>query len=305
MKLHFAKRKKKAAPDQDILSDRARGALYRRTWRNWFFLSGVLVLTTIGLASSIPPLMSEGIARFWPWGKTDLVLLVGLSLVVLAFVGYLTQQQRVVLLVHKRLQQFKEDYEKRMEQHTARLYALANISHIMGTETDLESLFQSITRICAETFDCHRVSLMLLDNERNDLVVRSVCGQYDVNMLDVRVKVGEGIAGWAAAHRTPLLLTNPEDYDKYPDLKFTNRSLTSTMVVPIFVRDELVGVINVASKSLGASYDGNDIRALQVFAENAGVCIRHAEQVSWLRHLIPNLENAPAKKQRRSYSIDG
>ena len=305
MKVHTAEKKKRATPDRDILGDDARGALYRRTWRNWFFLSGVLILTTIGLASSIPPLLNERITRFWPWGKTDLVLLVGLSLTVLAFVGYLTQQQRVVLLVHKRLQQFKEDYGKQMEQHTERLYALANISHIMGTETDLQSIFQSITRICAETFDCHRASLMLLDKEQKDLVVRSVYGQYDTNMLDTRQKVGEGIAGWAAAHRTPLLLTGPDDYDKYPDLKFTNRSLTATMVVPIFVRDELVGVINVASKSLGASYDGNDMRALQVFAENAGMCIRHAEQVHWLRQMIPNLENAPPKRKRASYSIDG
>jgi transcriptional regulator with GAF, ATPase, and Fis domain len=270
-------------------------AIYRRTWRNWFFLSGVLILTTIGLASASPPLLSERITRFWPWGKTDFVLLAGLSLTVLAFIGYLTQQQRVVLLVHERLQRLREEYNLKIESHTARLYALSSISHIMGVETDPESIFRSITRICAETFDCHRASLMLLDEEHNELVVRSVCGQSDVNILDKHQKVGEGIAGWAALHRTSLLLGGTDDYDKLPELKFTNRSLTSTMVVPIFVRDELVGVINVASKSLDTAYDANDLHALQIFAENAGICIRHTEQIRWLRRMNPNLDHEPQR----------
>ena len=46
------------------------GKLYRSTWRNWFFLACVLLLTIIGLASAIPPLLSDRIVNPWPWIKT-------------------------------------------------------------------------------------------------------------------------------------------------------------------------------------------------------------------------------------------
>jgi putative methionine-R-sulfoxide reductase with GAF domain len=291
-------------PAEKDFAIRERNALYRRTWRNWFLLAGVLIITTIGLATSIPPLLTEEIVRFWPWVKTDFVLVVGLSLTVLAFVGYLTQQQRDVLRMHKKLQQFKEDYQGRMQQHTARLYALSSISRIMSTENHLQSIFQSITRVCAETFACHRASLMLVDEENNELVVRSVCGQYDTKMLDMRQKVGEGIAGWAAAHGESILLSNPGDSRNYPDLTFNDPSLVSTMVVPIFVREGLVGVINITSQSSQITYDGEDLHALQIFAENAGVCIKHAEHVHWLKQMIPRHVDGPKKKKRASYVVD-
>jgi putative methionine-R-sulfoxide reductase with GAF domain len=264
--------------------------LYRHTWRNWFLLSGVLVLTSIGLASAIPPLLSERHFNPWPWMKTDLVLLVGLSLTVLIFVGYLTQQQRIAMRMHKRFLAIQEGYEQRLVRHTSRMYALASVSRIMSVENDLKSILQSITNICAETFSCHRSSLMLLDAQKNELVVRSVSGHSDLKMIDMRQKVGEGIAGWAAAHREPILLRDAGDCSKYPDLKFNYPSLTSTMVVPILLRDEIVGVINVTSNSPEITYDNDDLRAFQVFAENAGACIRHAEHVHWLKQMIPHLK---------------
>lgn len=280
-----------------------RDIIYRHTWRNWFLLAGVLVLTSIGLASAIPPLLSERHFNPWPWMKTDLVLLVGLSLTVLIFVAYMTQQQRVAMRMHKRFLTLQERYEQRLVRHTERMYALASVSNIMSAETDVRSILQSITNICAETFNCHRSSLMLLDAQKNELVVRSVSGHSDLNMIDMRQKVGEGIAGWSAAHREPILLRDAGDCVRYPDLKFNYPSLTSTMVVPILLRDEIVGVINVTSNSPDIAYDDDDLRAFQVFAGNAGACIRHAEHVNWLKQMIPHLKK-PMQTTRRSRFAD-
>ena len=277
---------------------RRQGHPLRHTWRNWFLLSGVLVLTSIGLASAIPPLLSERHFNPWPWMKTDLVLLVGLSLTVLIFVAYLTQQQRIAMRMHKRFMALQEGYEQRLVRHTSRMYALASMSSIMSVETDIRSILQSITNICAETFSCHRSSLMLLDAQKNELVVRSVSGHSDLNMIDMRQKVGEGIAGWAAAHREPILLRDAARLRAIPDLKFNYPSLTSTMVVPILLRDEIVGVINAASNSPDITYDDDDLRAFQVFAENAGACIRHAEHVNWLKQMIPHLKK-PFQEPKR------
>lgn len=174
---------------------------------------------------------------------------------------------------------------------------LASVSRIMSAETDLRSILQSITNICAETFSCHRSSLIPLDAPKNELVVRSVSGHSDLNMIEMRQK---GISGWVAAHRAPILLRDAGDCARYPDLKFNYPSLTSTMVVPILLRDDIVGVINATSDSLDISHDDDDLRAFQVFAENAGACIRHAEHVNWLKQMVPHLRKPiqDAKRER-------
>lgn len=263
--------------------------LHRRTWRNWFFLAGVLILTTIGLATAIPPLLSERLVNPWPWVKTDLVLIIGLSLTVLVFIAYMTQQQRQVMHLHQRLENMQEQSDLRLRQNADRIFALTSMSRIMGVETDLQKIFNAITKICAETFQADRTSLMLREENSDYLIVESVCGRSSDEIIYIPRRIGEGISGWVAKNRMPLLLNSPADYEAYPDLEFNDREINSAMVVPIIVRDELVGVINVSSWSSEVEYESEDVRALQILADNAGVCIRHTEHINWIKKIAPKL----------------
>lgn len=275
----------------------ANSLLYRSVWRNWVLLAAVSMITICGLATAIPPLLTGRVVNPWPWMKTDLVLLVGLSLTVLAFAGYLAQQQRHVIRIHSELQAIKEQSDRRMQQHAHRLIALTRISHIISVENDLQSIFDQITKMCVETFSCYRASLMLFETETDEIVVRSVSGHSDVTILNMRQRLGEGIAGYAAQHREPILLSGPDDYGRYPGLEYKDPTLTSAMVVPIIVRDELVGVINVSSRSADVVYVREDLLALQGFASSAGACIRHTEHVNWMRKMVPHLSKTPSSAQ--------
>jgi putative methionine-R-sulfoxide reductase with GAF domain len=274
--------------------------LYRSIWHNWFLLATVLVLILSGLTTAIPPLLGGRTANPWPWAKTDLVLLVGLSITVLVFVGYLAQEQRQIIRIHGEMQAMRDDADRRMQQHAARLRALTRISRIISIETDLQSIFDRITKLCVETFSCHRASLMLFEEESRELVVRSVCGHSEIEILNMRQRLGEGIAGYAAQHREPLLLSGPADYARHPGLEYKDPSLTSAMVVPIIVRDELVGVLNVSSRLPEVIYEAEDLVALEGLSSSAGICIRHTEHVNWMRRMVPHLSNVQAAGQTPS-----
>lgn len=97
-------------------------------WRNWIFLSTVLFIAIAGLTTAIPPLLSGRVSSPWPWVKTDLVLIVGLSVVVLAFIGYLTQQQRKVNKMRRAVHELIEYQGERFKRDNARLRALLSVS---------------------------------------------------------------------------------------------------------------------------------------------------------------------------------
>lgn len=273
--------------------------LERHSWRNWYLLAAAALMTTTGLATAIPPLLSERIANPWPWVKTDLVLLFGLSLMVLIFVCYLTQQQRHVASVLRHLRQLQDEKSERISQNNARTYALLNVSQIMGAETDLQSIFDTITKMCMKAFNCHRASLMLVDKETQELVVRSVGDLSSKEIIGMRQKIGEGIAGWATTHRKALFLGDPSDFKDYPGLgEGKNPSVQSAMVVPIILRDDVVGVLNVSTNSPDIKCDEEDLTALQVFARNAGACIRHKEHVDWLKLVVNKLREKNPSAER-------
>ena len=266
-----------------------RSNFYRRTWRNWALLAGVMFVTSLGLAIAIPPLLGGRITNPWPWLNTDLALIIGLCVVLVFFVAYMTQQQRRVLSIHKQLKQLQRETEDRIRLYTTRIYALSSVGHMMGSVSNLQSIFDYITEMCGQTFSSSRASLMLYEEGSGELVVRSVSDQDRQDLLDKRQKVGEGIAGWVARNKKALLLGDSGDAEYYPDLELKDDSILSAMVVPIVARDELVGVLNVSSRSKDVTYGEEDLLALQVFAENAGVCIRHNEQANLLRQMVPTL----------------
>ena len=148
-----------ASPQKD-LPELDIGSLQRHSWRNWILLVAIAVASTAGLIIALPPLLNERIVEPWPWVNTDMTLLVGLSLIVLVFIGYLTQQQMRVSAALRYLQKLQEEKAEQIHQNNVRAYALLNVSHIMGSETDLQSIFDTITRMCVEAFMCRRASLI-------------------------------------------------------------------------------------------------------------------------------------------------
>jgi two-component system sensor histidine kinase KdpD len=256
--------------------------------RSWVLLVGICVASTLGLAAVVLPLLEQRLDNPWPWHHTQRFLLLAFPVTVLAAILYLTDQQRRATAIHRELLRQRERETERAERRSARLTALLNVSHIMGSEVSLQNVFDAVTKLCRETFACEQVSLMLVDKEAQELVVRSASGHREPEkVLGTRQKLGEGVAGRVAADGEPVLLgPGTPDPARFQALRRQQQFLTAAMVVPIRVRDELVGILNVASNSTAVVFDDEDLQSLRVFAENVGACIRHAEQAEWMRQLI-------------------
>jgi transcriptional regulator with GAF, ATPase, and Fis domain len=264
-------------------------------WRNWLQLSGMTLVVVVGLVVTLRSQLESQISRVWPWGNTQVVLLVGLSLLVLTFVAYLTHQQRVVTRTRAKLLRVQQEAQADAERSYRRLVALAKVSHIMGVETEQQAVFSHITKMCVEHFEAERASLMLHEPATEELVVRAASGTGDMpEVVGARKKVGEGISGWVALHGRPLVL-GPSTDPMVEEITGTPGStITASMIVPITLREDLIGVINVSSRSGDAHYDEQDLRTLEVFADNVGACIRHAEHVKWLRSTVEKLRQTMA-----------
>lgn len=271
----------------------------RQLVRNWYLLAAITVVSTLGLAVAIAPLLSARIADVWPWANTDIVLLAGLALCIGLLVWHLTAQQRRVLEIRRHIERMQEDVQTRRRQQSARLHALLNVSRMMGAVTDPEKMFKGITNTCIEIFECQQASLMLVDKEHRTLLVRAATGHLEGEKVSSASQaISDGIAGWVASHRRPLILSPDTDMSKYPGLELRSLDLTAAMVVPIVTRDELVGVLNISSRVPDVEYTDDDVRALEVFAENAGACIRHMERAEWMRQVIEKQQSAGAAEHR-------
>jgi signal transduction histidine kinase len=87
--------------------------LDRRAWNNWLRLAFTAVLSILGLAVGAVPLILGREIQFWPWAHTDILLLIGLPIVVVLPVVYLTRQQQKLLEVRSANAELQRELERR------------------------------------------------------------------------------------------------------------------------------------------------------------------------------------------------
>jgi len=260
----------------------------RSSYMNWSLIAIVVLLTLVSIVSVLPPVLSSRLSEIWFFSKHQMLVLVGLSLTLVLLAG-LAHQMRYLRALREQFSAVQQNERERSERHTARLYALLNMGRVMVTQSDLQTVFDSITKLCVDAFGCDRASLMLYDKDADVLEVCAVSGKNVVEgVLGSRQPMGKGISGWVAQKREPLLLTPA--VAAVPGLELNKKDVSSAMVVPVILRDELVGVINVSARAPHIDFDHDDVRALQAFAENVGAAIRHAEQAEWMRATIRKLQ---------------
>jgi transcriptional regulator with GAF, ATPase, and Fis domain len=264
-------------------------------------LASCYVVTTSGLAIAVAVLLPDHLSSPWPWVRTDYALIGACVFMVVTLVIHLSIEQRHQQEMNTEFQRMKEDLHGTAQK---RLCGLLRVSRIMGMHSDLQNVFDSIMAACMEAFSCDQASLMLVDPGHKRLIVRAARGHEDVaRVLGSEKQIGEGIAGWVAKNKTSLILGRAGEPNEHPDLPLLSESLSGAIVVPILLREELVGVINVGSRSSGTEYNVDDLQALNVFAENAGACIRHAEQAEWMRKTIEGLREQLRPGERSSHPV--
>jgi transcriptional regulator with GAF, ATPase, and Fis domain len=269
--------------------------LERSQWVHWFLGFAVLILTALGLTLVLLTLLNAKTEVVWPWPSSERFLALTLVLINLLFVCYLTYEQRRVMRLRRETERAQELRVASLLVHQRRLEAILSVARAMGNQSGPQALFDCITETCRTTFPCDQVSLMLLDKDRQFLEVRSASGHPNTQaVLGARREVGQGIAGWVVEHREPVILGPEVDPQRFQDVTRRGYVTSAAMVVPVLVRDELIGVLSVSSRSPEIVYTDEDLKALLVFAESTGIYCRHAELSDWMRQTIRSMEAALA-----------
>jgi len=131
-----------------------------------------------------------------------------------------------------------------------------------------------------EQFD-FELSNILLAAEEGMLEIAGLRGPYHQGRFDVGASVpsGEGIVGWVAENRRPLLVPNVESDARYVESLSGTRS---ELAVPVLFSGSMLGVINVESQQ-AAFFDGEDRQLLEVVANHLAIALSNLASQDTLR----------------------
>ncbi|MFQ5790493.1 MAG: GAF domain-containing protein [Acidobacteriota bacterium] len=229
-----------------------------------------------------------------------------LLLVLLVMITYLSYEQRqgnfillltVVSLVaclyavgrERRLKKLQSELTKELSEEQnksasleGRLKELSGLYRAISTVnsgTAPEQTFDSVLRAALDLVGGNRGSLMLLNEEDEHLVITAAEGISEDVVMATRQKLGEGVAGWVAKHREPVLLgAEASKDDRFQKLFSQKHTARSSISVPLHLRDRVLGVINVSvvTDRPQEGLSEYDLRMLTIFAQHASVAIENA-----------------------------
>jgi GAF domain-containing protein len=119
------------------------------------------------------------------------------------------------------------------------------------SEKDIMTLLDKTLYYAMTVLDAHDGALLLTDEETNELAFILVQGQVREKLPGYRISGGEGIAGWVATHREPVIVNNVRADPRFSsrvDEAFDFRT-HSMVCVPLVARGKVLGVIEVLNKS--------------------------------------------------------
>lgn len=176
------------------------------------------------------------------------------------------------------------------QEHLAQHRLLHHITTTAASGTTLDEALQSAVDGLQVTLGGDRVSILLVDREKKILEVKAAVG-YAEDVFALRIPIGSGLTGWAAAHRRTLRVNDVLQDARYIEGSPNTRS---EMAIPLLYRSELLGVLNVESEQL-AAYAENDEELLGTLGGSLAAIIANARLLEQIR--------AQAERERILFEI--
>lgn len=183
------------------------------------------------------------------------------------------------------------------------LSALSEVGKAINRLLDIDDVLRRILQAALDLLEANEGSIMLLDAAGENLHVAAAVTEGDRVVEGAVVKVGQGVAGWVAQNREPLLLTGRAPNRMFDQLETKDREIPAAVSVPLVVQDELYGVLNINAGLQTRTFSEYDLRALQLFAEHAAIAIRNARTFHQEREHVARLEEIDRLKDEFLASV--
>lgn len=162
----------------------------------------------------------------------------------------------------------------KLKKKTLESQTLLEVEKSLSSTLDLSELLESILDSLRKVVKYDAVAIFLIDRDKQEIDHIKAKGFDPALEPDLQLKIGEGLAGWAAKTQSSLMVPNVREDPRYVEARVETKS---GMVVPILSQKRIIGVFSLENDELDA-YHQEDLELLEVFASLAAVSLERARQ---------------------------
>nr|HID14308.1 GAF domain-containing protein [Anaerolineae bacterium] len=182
-----------------------------------------------------------------------------------------------------------QDLQHQLDQKTAQLAALREIGRAINAAWDLKATLELITRKTAEVMGMDSCSIYLLDEAGEYLVLKATTGLAPESVGRARLRLGEGLTGWAAQAGEPVGVADAARDPRFKYLPETKEAIfQSLLAVPLVNQGRVIGAMNVQTR-IHHQYGADEVELLSLIGDLAAGALEKAMLYERMQRQIAEL----------------
>jgi len=179
-----------------------------------------------------------------------------------------------------------------------------DVARALTSSLELEEILGAIMDKMAQFFGPERWSLLMVDDQTNELFYAIAVGENAESLKGLRVPLGEGVAGWVAASGNPLVVPDVSldphwsaFTRKHPDL-----NIHSIACLPVRSGNKTLGVIQLLNSKLDLMSEYS-ISFLRILCDYTAIAIQNARSMTLIQELTITDDVTGLFNARHLYSM--
>ncbi len=149
-------------------------------------------------------------------------------------------------------------------------YVLSKLVEGISSLQTIDAFLDVIVEITANALDAKMCVLMLLDEEKQELYVKTASGLTE-DTKKIRLKIDEDACGWVAKHRKPLLVPKLHKIDTQQREPF----MLPLLAAPMLYQERIIGVLLVSGKFNETNFGEDELLIISNLASQTAVAVEN------------------------------
>ena len=189
------------------------------------------------------------------------------------------------------------DLSRSLQQKETEIELLQQTFTEVGSELDLEKIFQIVSERALELIDAETILIPLLDSNCETYTYRGGAGKNADEIVGESLPIELGVCGWVWRHKKPWwqgMLEELSDDEK----NRWEQEIGNMILVPLQGKRHFLGGISGINKNDGTSFSKKDLNLLQLFASIVSIAIENAMAVK-------SIEDSHELNEDYRYKLEG
>jgi len=171
----------------------------------------------------------------------------------------------------------KESSEvQRLRESVQELSILNEIAIAISGVWVLDQVVNMIVHKCVKHLNVEQGTITLLEDQSSDTPFQTMIRKIDDKESQIPYHFGVQLSGWMLQNRKPLIVNDFSSDDRFKLFGESNFSIKSLLSVPLMVKGNMIGLVNLFNKKNNNGFTENDQRILSIIAAQSAQVIESA-----------------------------